>query len=371
MRLTRRALLAGIGVMPFGSFGAGASQRSFVDVSSIPALKSLALSRGIDIASAYNGGEPEIERLLAHHCSTITPENDLKAGTLAPDGIEHADPSRMDEIAQFCSGNSLNLHGHTFFWHQSLPGWLDHGDLKSAMSSHARYMDFTTSRYPHIVSWDVVNEPLADDRFGFRNTRLLRQHGPEFLTFLFRHARQAAPNAHLVLNDYGLSCASDYCDRKQSSLLWLIDNLLNTGVPVDAVGIQGHIVPRHPIRQNALSRFLKQIEQFGLSIFVSELDVNDIGLPEDVRRRDQLVADFYRRFLDPVLDNQAVKRVGFWGLSDRSHWIVHGYAPFRRATGTPRPALFDAELNPKPAYFTVADALSHAPYRNPLPTVRS
>ncbi len=76
------------------------------------------------------------------------------------------------------------------------------------------------------------------------------------------------------------------------------------------------------------------------------------------------MAAIYKDYLGTVLEHDNVKRLGFWGLSDAEHWIVHGYAPFKRKRGTPRPALFDDRYQPKPAFFAVAEALKQAPTRS-------
>jgi endo-1,4-beta-xylanase len=79
-----------------------------------------------------------------------------------------------------------------------------------------------------------------------------------------------------------------------------------------------------------------------------------------------MVADEYRRFLDVVLDEPAVKMVMTWGLSDRYSWIVrHENNPEeRRPDGTEeRPLPFDRDLHRKPAWYALAAAFATAPMR--------
>lgn len=84
-------------------------------------------------------------------------------------------------------------------------------------------------------------------------------------------------------------------------------------------------------------------------------------MPGDAAARDRQVAEIYRRFLDVVLDERAVKLVNTWGLSDR-----HTSKSFlaARPDGDPvRPLPFDGLLAAKPAAQAMLDAFNRAPAR--------
>ena len=352
-RINRRRFLSGLAAAPL----AATFQPALGAERPEPSLRAAAAGRGIEIGSAYNGGRPDIEALIAHHCDVLTPGNAVKPGEFAPDGLRAARSQAMDEIALFCRRAGLKLHGHTLFWHQSLPEWLDRPTWAEATRAHRRFIRLVMTRYREAISWDVINEPFADMADGYRGTPLLQKFGDDFLAFLFETARDAAPYTKLVLNDYALSCGAPFCARKRGTVLDTIDRLFDRGVPVDVVGIQAHLAPDYPVIETDLSRFLTELEDRGIEVYVSEMDVNDIGLPDDIETRDRLVADIYRDYLEVVLSHRNVTRLAFWGLSDSAHWIVEGYAPSRRATGRPRPALFDEALMPKPAFDAVMDVL--------------
>ena len=62
-----------------------------------------------------------------------------------------------------------------------------------------------------------------------------------------------------------------------------------------------------------------------------------------------------------ALDEQAVKVVMTFGLSDRYTWLQEDDS---RADGAPRlPLPFDADLQPKPAYDAFSQAFANAPSR--------
>ncbi len=317
------------------------------------------------MSTAYNGGgSADLEALIVHHCDIVTPENALKPGFLAPKRTSTLAFGRMDATATFCRVHGLRLHGHTLHWHQTQPAWLNAAGSGTFVRDYTAYVGQVMSRYADLVdSWDVINEPFSDRMAGYRRNPVLDAFGDDFLIFLFRTARRAAPRAKLLLNDYSLSCGETYCQRKRDTALGTIERLMKVGVPIDGVGLQAHLLPTQPVRQKPLSAFLRSLNDLGLEVFITEMDVNDIQLPEHIATRDKMIAQIYRDYLGIVLEHKNVKRLGFWGLSDAAHWIVHGYAPFRRKIGPPRPALFDEHYQPKPAFFAVAEALKQAPAR--------
>jgi endo-1,4-beta-xylanase len=93
----------------------------------------------------------------------------------------------------------------------------------------------------------------------------------------------------------------------------------------------------------------------GLSILVTEHDVDDSGGPTDIAVRDRAVADASARFLDVVLDNEATLAVLTWGLTDRYLKTDNGL----RATlsgYSPRKLPLDINLKRKPMWSAMAKA---------------
>ncbi len=124
------------------------------------------------------------------------------------------------------------------------------------------------------------------------------------------------------------------------------------GVPVEALGLQGHLNAfGPPVDQAKLRVFLARVKALGLKILVTELDVDDTKAPREIAARDAAVADATARFLDVVMDNSATAAVLTWGLSDRylrtPAWLS-GYAP--------RKLPLDADLHHKPMWNTIARA---------------
>jgi endo-1,4-beta-xylanase len=174
----------------------------------------------------------------------------------------------------------------------------------------------------------------------------------------------------LVLNEFGFETVNQYGDRpgpRRRTALRVIDKLLADDVPVHAFGIQGHLLAdRFAERFNARAyrRFLAEIADRGLDILITEVDVLDDGLPRNRRVRDRAVGDCYRRYLDAVLHEPAVKSVMVFGLSDRYTWLQEDYP---REDGAPRrPLPYSRKLQPKPAYHALHRSLKEARKRRAL-----
>ena len=99
----------------------------------------------------------------------------------------------------------------------------------------------------------------------------------------------------------------------------------------------------------------------GLEIVISELDVIDNKLLQDIEIRDRAVARAYYDYLSIVLDEPAVTTIITWGLSDRHTWLS-GFTP-RKDGANVRPLPLDREYNRKPAWYAIAKALKEAPPR--------
>jgi endo-1,4-beta-xylanase len=151
---------------------------------------------------------------------------------------------------------------------------------------------------------------------------------------------------------------------RRAAVLRVIDWLLGPGVPVHALGVQAHLAWRNLARQfntNAYRSFLAEVAARGLTIMITEMDVLDDGLKATSPPATRESPDVYHRYLDVALDEQAVKVVMTFGLSDRYTWLQEDDS---RADGAPRlPLPFDADLQPKPAYDAFSQAFANAPSR--------
>jgi endo-1,4-beta-xylanase len=186
--------------------------------------------------------------------------------------------------------------------------------------------------------------------------------GPDYIELAFRTAREADPHAKLTYNDYGVEYDSDEHAERRRLILNLLRRLQQNKVPLDAVGIQSHIKAGSPYALGkGLSDYIATIRSMGLEVYLTEMDVNEDDIPDDdAARRDQAVAETYRKFLDVALASPAVKLVLTWGVSDRRTWLNDGPTHHRKQPNRPQRSLpFDAEYRPTPAFFAIRDAIDH------------
>lgn len=312
--ISRRGLLAG-----------GVTALATPAIAQTPSLRALAQARGLTFGSAaatYELKDGDFVAALARDAAQLVPEYEMKRDVLNPSPGRY-DFADLDRLFAFAAAHGLSMRGHTLVWYYANPGWLA---PMLAAKRHERlltgHVETVLRRYP-MASVDVVNEALAPPgeeirADGFRPSLWLDAFGPDYIDLAFHAARAADADVQLVYNDWGFEQGAAENDRFRARTLRLLDGLLKRRVPVDALGVQGHLSAfGNRVDQRKLAAFLREIQARGLSILITELDVDDTGGPSDAASRDRAVADEARRFLDVALNCRATSAVLTWNLSDR------------------------------------------------------
>ncbi|UOW71215.1 1,4-beta-xylanase [Synechococcus elongatus PCC 7943] len=307
---------------------------------------------------------PDLAALYRQQTSLLVPEWEMKWEVLQP-SPDRFDFSRSDRLLAFAQSYQAQLRGHTLLWHQQLPQWLASLTAAETATALQRYITTVVGHYRgHLQSWDVINEPIAENGQGLRPNLWLRQLGPSYLEKSLRWARAVDPTVPLVINDFGLEPDSPLATRKRLQLLRLVQELRDRDTPLQAIGFQAHLVanPQAPPSFTGFAEFLADLSRFDLDFYITELDVNDQALPANNAERDREVAQTYQRFLSAVLPLPRLKLVTTWGLSDRFTWL-NQFAP--RANGLPqRPLPFDSVFQPTETYgnlITLLQSVSNGP----------
>ena len=313
---------------------------------------------------------------VVDQCSQLTPELALKWGAIEP-VRGHPFLTDMDDLASFARTHGKTLHGHTLLWHRSIPGWAEAAVGERDWEPVRRYFALVMPRYSDVIGrWDVVNEPIAleDGADGLRASPFLRAFGADYVRRALETARELAPRARLMINEFGLECGDERDAARRRRLLRLVDDLHKAGAPLDGVGLQAHLDLRRPrLAPKAIESFLKELAARGLEILVTELDVKEADYILPAERRDAAVAGIARTYLDVVLDQPAVVGVSTWGLSDRYSWLQATSADLARwpnawrdgsSPGLNRGLPLDAALQPKPLH-RVLRAASRPPATRP------
>ncbi len=337
---------------------------------SVQSLAAIGDSRGIRFGSALgtrgltNG---VYCRLIQRECASLVCENEMKWRVVRQrDGTYNF--RRADAIVAFARRNGMSVRGHTLLFHRALnPLWDAAVQRSGAEAAITNHIGMTIGHFgTNVTSWDVVNEPI--DPNGARSDRLrqspfLAALGPAYIDVAFERARQVAPTAELVLNDWVAPYRPPFFRDHRYAMLRLLERLNRSDVPIDALGIQAHLVAaRQDIDVKAWQAFLDDVAALGLRILITEFDVADSRLPPETTTRDTVVADHAREFLDVTLANLAVTDLLTWGLSDPYSAVRLNH---KRADGLANRSLpYDENNQPKPLRSAIAAALAAAPVRS-------
>ncbi|MDR2447229.1 MAG: endo-1,4-beta-xylanase [Treponema sp.] len=334
-------------VMPSGS---GDSEEAVAPPLRITPLKTVYESYFLigNVAPRQYLSEDETYILTAHH-NAATAENAMKPQPLQPNKGDFRF-EQADAIVDAVLAAGMKMHGHTLAWHQQSPAWMNEEGVSREeaienLTTHAR----TVAEHfrGRVISWDVLNEAIndnsanpADWRASLRQSRWYQTIGPDYVEIVFRAAREADPGAMLYYNDYNLD------NRNKALSVYNMVKELNEKYPnaggrplIDGIGMQGH----YNLQTN-LSNVEASIERFsslGVEVSVTELDVQagtDYELTEAQGISQGIV---YARLFNVFKKHaETIARVTMWGLNDDSSWRSER-----------SPAMFDAEFQPKPAFF--------------------
>jgi endo-1,4-beta-xylanase len=375
MMKTRREFIANAGKAG-AAIAAGALQvpvlgenlpASFHEVAGKRSLKAHAQRHGLVFGSAVVvrnvQNDADFAELIAEQCGIVVPTNELKWVALRP-APDQYDFARPDFLLGYAKSHGMLMRGHNLCWHESVPAWIK--EPENSAKARQFLVDHITTVCKHYAgqlhSWDVVNEAIspADGRpDGMRKSFWYEQVGPDYIELAFRTARAADPHAKLTYNDYGVEFDNDEDAERRRLILELLRDLKERDVPIDAVGIQSHVKAAQPFGfGKGLADYMESIQQMGLEIYLTELDVNEDDIQtDDVTQRDATIAQTYRDYLRVALANRAVKQVLTWDFSDRFTWLNGGPTHHRKQPNRPQRSLpFDRDYRPKQAFFAIRDS---------------
>ncbi len=251
------------------------------------------------------------------------------------------DEARTEEIVRWCNAHGIAMKGHPLAWNYVDPRWLADSTPEEAMRLQFERIGRCTERFKgQIDIWDVVNEATAYDREELKKrspklTQAIAKMGiGEYVRTAFKTARQANPQATLLINDY--RTGPDYAEKVISEL---VDD---GGKPMyDVVGIQSHMHGGYwgaARVWDVCERFAK----FGKPLHFTETTVVSgpkkdsawTTTPEGEQDQAKRVSEFYT----VLFSHPAVEALTWWDFTDQNAW--------QRAPA----GLVRADMSPKPAY---------------------
>jgi endo-1,4-beta-xylanase len=316
-------------------------------------LRTLAALRDIRIGAATgssfqrtDGVGTSLRTILAREFDMVWSGNFLKFSVLRP-GPGIYDFTWADSMVAFAQAHGMAVRGHTFVWHNQLPGWLTGGAWSPTQvdSILADHITTVMLRYKgRIGIWDVVNEAVDDNalpRVTYWSTHL----GAGYIERAFRLARAADSTALLFYNDYNI----EGTNAKADSVYAMLADLKGRGVPIDGIGMQAHFqVGRLPAVADLVSNFTR-FAQLGLKVEITELDIR-MTLPATSQILAQQAFD-YATIFNACLLTPGCDAVELGGVYD-GNWS----SPNGSSEGAA--LLFDESFNPKPAYTAVNTLLA-------------
>lgn len=372
MSASRRGVLAAIAALPFVTAMSG----GFSGKSAMSAEQGRGQMRTGRLFGAAVRPDQLVEEgpLLSaiRRCDMLVPEYH---GQWSAVEWRRGDPwfGNYDALADFCDRHGQMLRGHSLIWEQMTPDWARAEMMeKRDWSIVERHFANLLPRYSgRIAEWIVVNEMIdTEDGDGdMRRTSFQRAYGNGYVERALETARALDPHARLMINEYALYHDNPTDEARRNALLRLVERLKARNVPLDMVGIQGHLeLTKDLASQGRMARFFRDLADMGVDLALTEVDVLESDRTLSLEARDARVAGAFAHILDVAESEPAMTSIVTWGLSDRHSWLQERSAETQSALNClpldgadlNRGLPFDAEMRPKQLQKTLAMAFPAA-----------
>ncbi|MDR3284069.1 MAG: endo-1,4-beta-xylanase [Treponema sp.] len=239
------------------------------------------------------------------------------------------DEERLRSAAQWYKDRGIVTKGHPLCWHTVCADWLlKYSNSEILHKQLARIERDVTAFKGLIDKWDVINEVVIMPIFNkYDNavTRVCKELGRVgIIREVFAAARKANPGAMLTINDFNTSIDYEI----------LIDGCLQSGAPIDVIGIQSHQHQGYWGLEK-LQEVLERFSRFGLPLHFTENtiisgdlmpthieDLNDWQVPdwpttpEGEERQEREVVEMY----ETLFAHPSVKAITTWDAAD-GKWL--------------------------------------------------
>ena len=309
--------------------------------------------------------------VITKNFNWVVAENCMKSEVIHPqEGVY--DFTLADQFVDKAKASGLKVMGHCLIWHSQCAPWFHYdekGNLVSADVLKKRMREHIYTVVSHfkgrIDAWDVVNEAFEDDGSP-RKSLFYQILGTDYIPLAFQYAHEADPSIQLFYNDFSMNKPT-----KVKGVTDFFRPLIQQGLPVTAIGMQGHIILEDNVDDRVIKEYEHSIETIaalGVPTFFSELDlsvlpnpygfsganVSDIfayrpemdpyknGLTKEKESEiEQFWVSFYKMLIGHHKD---ILRVNFWCLNDGNSWRNDFPIPGRTDYAT----LFDRQNKQKP-----------------------
>ncbi len=285
--------------------------------------------------------------IIVKNFNWVVAENCMKCEVIHPkEGVY--DFTLADQFVDKAKAAGLKVQGHCLIWHSQCAPWFhfdENGKLVSpeVLKKRMREHIFTIVNHfkGRIDAWDVVNEAFEDDGSP-RKSLFYQILGTDYIPLAFQYAHEADPTIQLFYNDFSMNKAT-----KVEGVVNFFRPLIQQGLPITAIGMQGHMILEDNVDNSVIKQYEHSIETIasvGVPTFFSELDLSALPNPygfsganisdkftyrpemdpykdgltkEQEEKIGQFWVDFYKMLIPHHKD---ILRVNFWCLNDADSW---------------------------------------------------
>ena len=300
--------------------------------------------------------DDSIRALVIREFHGILPEVDMSMDQVVsqPDSYNW---SAIDSLTTFSRLHNLRITGRALVSNSGVPKWLVEAghDSTSLAAFLDMYVATFINRYKEVVhGWDVVSEAVSAGDGSPHASFWHEVLGESYIDNAFIAAHKVAPDAVLFLNER----IGGQDTLRLNAVIERIDKLKSRGIPVSGISLEMHLDIDDPLE--IIARMLSQAANTGLQVHLSGLHISS-SLQQTDRKLGEFtseladkqgemyrhVAELYRNIV-PENQQYGITVKGFAGKT----------ANDRKATLSGWPALFDAELRRKPAYYGFLNGVS-------------
>jgi endo-1,4-beta-xylanase len=274
-----------------------------------------------------SGGRTDVGSLkFATYWNQVSPQNEGKWGSVSNAKGQY-NWSSLDTLYKYAQTNNMVFKQHTFMWGAQQPNYdITEADVKDWMTQFCK-------RYPDVALIDVVNEPPPHTTPKYANNIGGGTNGDwAWIANAFKWAREACPNAVLILNDFN----NLEWDKDSQHFIDIVTAIKKLGAPIDAIGCQAHDLDHMgsngsvDVTFESVKTRLANLIATIPNIYITEMDIST--------KDDALQLSLYKQHFQHFWDNPSVKGITIWGWVVGQTWSMAPDSGLITSSGTKRPA---------------------------------
>jgi len=263
--------------------------------------------------------EKHLDTIAAHYNMALSESYMRPKYTQPQQGVFVWD--KVDSMMQWSESQGMTTRGHFLVWDapSQNPTWLTDRVWSTSPNRWTReqllailktHIDSVVGHFKgRVLEWDVVNEAVTSSQAdGLERSWWYNIIGPDYIDSAFTWAHRADPNAWLYINEYDADKDYSATAVKADTLYSVVKRLVEKGVPVHGVGLQGHM--GNWINATTLSSNIARYADLGLRVSLTEVDLMDAANSPSAWGNVAKVA----------VENYNFTSLVTWGVDDSVSW---------------------------------------------------